>query len=130
MNGWVNEMYKIIENEQSLAEWFDSKENIEKAVLQQRDIKNHLFRSVQTLDMYYGSNRDIKKDLGGYVVIFYGNEVMEQYKSYLDEYNLREEDFEFEDIYEENTSGGKRVVFRLYLCSCDYSLLTVTVLER
>ena len=111
-------MHKIIKNKQALLEWLSDEENLVKGILLQENIRKHLQTSVEILDEYYGSERDIEKDMGGYVVVFYGKmeEVEEQSTKHLEGYHLREDDYEFEDIYETET-GGKRVVFRLYLCS-------------
>lgn len=122
-------MYKIIKNEKVLSEWLDNKENSLREALLQEKIKTHLYTAVGILDEIYGAERDIN-DMGGYIIIFYGEqeEMEEQYKSCLEEYHLQEDDFEFEDIYE-ISSGGKYAIFRLYLCSSDYSVLTVTIFK-
>ncbi len=124
-------MHKIIKNKQSLLEWLSDEENLVKEILLQGNIRKHLQTSVEILDEYYGSERDIEKDMGGYVVVFYGEpeEVEEQSGKHLEGYHLREDDYEFEDIYETET-GGKRVVFRLYLCSSDYSVLVINIYGR
>ena len=111
-------------------EWLSDEENLVKGILLQENIRKHLQTSVEILDEYYGSERDIEKDMGGYVVVFYGKmkEVEEQSTKHLEGYHLREDDYEFEDIYETGT-GGKRVVFRLYLCSSDYSLLLINIYD-
>lgn len=127
----MNGMYKIIKNEKLLSEWLGSEENTLREVLLQKRVKTHLYTAVGILDEVYGSDRDIKKDLGGYVIIFYGEqkEAERQFKSCLKEYYLKEDDFEFEDIYE-SSSGGKCIIFRLYLCSSDYSVLAVIVHDK
>ena len=124
-------MHKIIKNKQSLLEWLSDEENLVKEILLQGNIRKHLQTSVEILDEYYGSERDIEKDMGGYVVVFYGEpeEVEEQSGKHLEGYHLREDDYEFEDIYETET-GGKRVVFRLYLCCSDYSVLVINIYGR
>ena len=90
-------MYKIIKNEKLLSEWLGSEENTLREVLLQKRVKTHLYTAVGILDEVYGSDRDIKKDLGGYVIIFYGEqkEAERQFKSCLKEYYLKEDDFEF-----------------------------------
>ena len=115
-------MHKVIKNKQSLLEWLSDEENLVKEILLQGNIRKHLQTSVEILDEYYG---------GGYVVVFYGEpeEVEEQSGKHLEGYHLREDDYEFEDIYETET-GGKRVVFRLYLCSSDYSVLVINIYGR
>ena len=106
-------MHKIIKNKQALLEWLSDEENLVKGILLQENIRKHLQTSVEILDEYYGSERDIEKDMGGYVVVFYGKmkEVEEQSTKHLEGYHLREDDYEFEDGSETGT-GGKRVVFR------------------
>lgn len=123
-------MRKIIKNKQSLLEWLSDEKNMVREILLQDNIREHLQRLVETLDEYYGSERDIEKDMGGYVIVFYGGqkEVDDQSRKHLEEYHLKEDDFEFEDTYE-TERGGKRVVFRLYLCNSDYSVQVINIYD-
>lgn len=120
-------MHKVIENKACLSAWAEETPEIS-SLLEDRRIRTHLFTVVEVLDEAYGSDRDIEKDLGGFVVIFLGEseEKQKEIQDFLKKYNLNEEDYEFEDIYEDE-SGGKRVVFRLYLVSGDYAVEMVSM---
>lgn len=116
-------MYQIIKNKESLIKWLEDKENVTQKILNRKDIRNHLLTVMEVLDQNYGSNRDWEKDLGGYLIIFYGesNDIEQQAKDYLQRYQIKEDEYEFEDVYKFGI-GGKKVVFRLYLCSSDYAI--------
>ena len=78
------------------------------------------------LDTYYGADRDIVADLGGYIVILYGEscEVEKEYDGVLQQYSLQQDLYEVEEKYQD---GHGTVVIRLYLCSSDYAVAVVIV---
>lgn len=80
------------------------------------------------LDMHYGDNRDIFKDMGGYIVIIYGKptDIEKEHEEILNRHFLKKDFYEFEDMYEHE---GDTVIVRLYLCSSDYSVTTVSVVH-
>ena len=82
----------------------------------------------EQLDIYYGKNRDIFADMGGYIVIIYGEttEIEKEHEEILNRHFLKKDFYEFEDIYEHE---GETVTVRLYLCSSDYSVATVSVVH-
>ena len=118
-------MYKVIANVKELKQFENETADTlllwrnEPAVTSIKDM-------AEKLDANYGANRDIVADLGGYIVIFYGesSEVEKEYAEILKRYSLPQDLYEFEEKYQ-NEQG--EVVIRLYLCSCDYAVVIVLV---
>ena len=76
-----------------------------------------------------GENRDIFQDMGRYIVIIYGKnaETEKEHEEILNRHLLKKDFYEFEDLYEHEDNT---LIVRLYLCSSDYSVTTVSVLHR
>ncbi|MCM1064352.1 MAG: hypothetical protein NC420_07745 [Eubacterium sp.] len=116
-------MYKIIPNVKELERFAEETAdtlplwNNEQAVTRIKDMAGKL-------DDNYGADRDIEADLGGYIVIFYGesSEVEKEYDKILNQYSLPQDLYEFEEKYQD---GQGETVLRLYLCSSDYAVVTV-----
>ena len=118
-------MLKIIENVSSLKQF--EKETINELPLwgnvpAVERIKN----MAENLDAHYGADRDIVADLGGYIVILYGEscEMGKEYSDILKQYSLQQDLYEFEERYQDEQ---KMVIIRLYLCSSDYAVVVVLV---
>lgn len=77
-------------------------------------------------DWYYGADRDITADLGGYIIIPYGDaaETEREYDEVLQCFCTEKNLYEYE---EEFPNGQDVAVIRLYICSNDYAVAVVTV---
>lgn len=99
-------------------------------ILEEEEIKDNISTALQILDSYYGTNRDPEYE-GGYLVILYGEMIRqrEEYKGILEHYHLQSNEYEFEDHYQKPEYDAE-VVFRLYLCGSDYSIVIVQIIEK
>lgn len=99
-------------------------------ILEEEEIKDNISTALQILDSYYGTNRDPEYE-GGYLVILYGEMIRqrEEYKGILERYHLQSNEYEFEDHYQKPEYDAE-VVFRLYLCGSDYSIVIVQIIEK
>lgn len=116
-------MYKVIGNENGLLEW--EHETGEKLSLWQNILAvERVKEMVRQLDIHYGMQRDLQKDLGGYTVILFGDreEVDKEYRKILEHHLLLDDLFEFEEKY---MNGDETVIIRLFLCSSDYAVVIV-----
>lgn len=100
------------------------------AALKNVDVYEKVLLLIQCLNLYYGADRDLEKDLGGYVVLVYGDseEIKSTYEKILAYHHLHSDNYEFEDIFQVSECSTK-VTFRLFLCSPDYSVEIVTFEE-
>lgn len=123
---WIK-MYKIIPNKTSLLQFENETKNT-LFLWKNRPAVNNIKTMAEQLDIYYGKNRDIFADMGGYIVIIYGEttEIEKEHEEILNRHFLKKDFYEFEDIYEHE---GETVTVRLYLCSSDYSVATVSVVH-
>lgn len=87
---------------------------------------------VKIMDNYYGKDRDIAKDRGGYCVIFPPDQSLDvkEYKGILDKYHLRQGEWEYrEQLVSENVSAVW--IEELYLVDSDYGIIMFyPLLER
>ena len=87
---------------------------------------------VKIMDNYYGKDRDIAKDMGGYCVIFPPDQSLDvkEYKGILDKYHLRQGEWEYrEQLVSDNVSAVW--IEELYLVDSDYGIiLFYPLLER
>lgn len=99
-------------------------------ILEEEEIKDNISTALQILDSCYGTNRDSEYE-GGYLVILYGEMIRqrEEYKGILEHYHLQSNEYEFEDHYQKPEYDAE-VVFRLYLCGSDYSIVIVQIIEK
>lgn len=116
-------MYQIIANQRALQVWMQSVAKRTDVLEKHLGIKKELQQVVACLDRDYGSERDLQCDLGGYVVILYGNakEIKKHYEGILKYHHLKEEEYEYEERCGK-FECQEDVVFRLYLCSSDYAV--------
>lgn len=123
-------MYQVIENEQTLKEWLEQSTFQTEVLKASPIILKRLSEAVKTLDEYYGADRDLEKDMGGYTVIIYGTEkeMAESHKRLLGYHHLNDEEYEYEEAYRAEQFGVK-VIFRLYLCSSDYAIEEMIVIK-
>lgn len=99
-------------------------------ILQEEEIKDNVSTALQILDSCYGRNRDPDHE-GGYLAFLYGEikHQQEEYKDILERYHLQSNEYEFEDHYQKPEYDAE-VVFRLYLCGSDYSIVIVQIIEK
>lgn len=116
-------MYKIISNEASLLQW-ESETGNRLRLWSNVSAMNRIREMVRELDNCYGSDRDIQADLGGYIVVIYGeqNQVTKDFNHILKNHSLQENLYESEETY---TGEQDKLTIRLYLCSNDYAVVTV-----
>ena len=76
----------------------------------------------------YGEERDLEKDLGGYLILVWGNkrEQKKVFQRILEYHKLRSEEYEYMDKIKMSECSTV-VTFRLFLCSSDYAIEIVTV---
>ena len=82
-----------------------------------------IHKAVDMLDKYYGMDRDVDKDDGGYVFLIlpeHGEKLELLYLEVLERYRLNVEDAEYKDIIYDN--GFIQWHSDLYLASNDYCL--------
>lgn len=116
-------MYKVIGNEDALLEWeHETKDKL--SLWQNVSAVERIRDMVRRLDIHYGSQRNLEKDLGGYTIILFGEqeEVDKEYRKILEHHLLLEDLYEFEEKYE---NGDEVVDIRLFLCSSDYAVVIV-----
>lgn len=118
-------MYKIIANVDALKH-FQEKTRHTLSLWENTHAVAGIKEIVEQTDIYYGADRDIFADMGGYLIIFYGDstEIEKEYHGFLKHYYIEKDLYEFENTYQ---NGPEKVVIRLYICSNDYALAVVTV---
>ena len=80
-----------------------------------------LYDKVALLDEYYGSARNLQKDLGGYCVVFPTIEdCTESYQTVLDKHYIQKELYEYR---KEHTDGDCCWIEELYMISSDYGIV-------
>lgn len=99
------------------------------AALAKREIFERLRADIECLNSFYGEERSLMSDLGGYVVVLWGKreEVALHYKKILEYHNLNMEEYEYEDKMILPERDDITVTFRLFLCSSDYAVEIVSV---
>lgn len=123
-------MIKIVDTEKTLNEWL---KHVPKQVEGQPFLQlaeTRLRADMRVLDDCYGKNRNLEKDLGGYMVILYGNqeEIKTEYKELLEHHNLEEQNYEYED--NQKLDDYLTVSIQLFLCSSDYAVEIVIIKEN
>lgn len=122
-------MYQVIKNEEDLKSWLRSNED--SVINTHLGAKKAILDGVRLFDTYYGENRDLRADLGGFTILLFGDdfETGKHFRNIMEYFKLNADEYEYEDKYFE-PKRSTEVTFRLYLCSSDYSILIVTVKER
>lgn len=118
-------MYKIIPNADALKQFQEETENTI-SLWKSTQAVERVREMAEQIDSCYGAERDIAADLGGYIIILYGDsdEVAKEYDSTLQGYCMEKDLYEFEEEYQ---NGQDIVMIRLYICSNDYAVVIVTV---
>lgn len=126
-------MYKVIKNKEDLEDWLKVLPTEVRVINSHFGVKNSVERIVATLDTAYGENRRIDADLGGFVIVLFGEEteVLKHEQNVLKYFKLNADEYEYEDMYEQKEPEcTMEVTFRLYLCSSDYAVQMVKVLKK
>lgn len=123
-------MKKIIGTENELERWL---KHLPRQIAGQPFLElaqTRLRADMRVLDDCYGENRNLETDLGGYMVILYGNqeEVKTEYKKTLEHHNLNEQNFEYED--NQRLDENLTVSIQLFLCSSDYAVEFIIIKEN
>lgn len=121
-------MYKVLGNIERLHTVSKELPQDVQNILSEHAVDTLLKSALATLEFFYGAERHLEKDLGGYVIIFYGEEteISEEYSKLLQYHHLKQDEFEYEDTYLQPKNSAT-VTFRLYQCSSDYSVVTVEI---
>lgn len=124
-------MKRILKNADDLKSWEKQLPPAVEKALENIPLKSRLMSLVETLDKYYGKDRDLERDLGGYCVVLYGRteEVLLDREKILNRYHLSSEDYELEDVYE-YPERNMTVCFQLFLCSSDYGIEIMMIMEQ
>lgn len=80
-------------------------------------------QQLETLEKYYGADRDMDADLGGYVVLFpfmCKNEQTE-HKNILERYHASDDEYEYRNII--LAENNHKWIEELYVLSSDYSIV-------
>lgn len=126
-------MYHVIKNQKDLDAWMQQIPDKASVIQKHKGIKNALKEAVATLDRCYGEDRRIDADLGGFTVVLYGSksEVAEHFQKIVRYFHLNETEYEYRETFEHNGSERTEcVTFWLFLCSSDYAVQIVTILEK
>jgi len=118
---------KIITQEKDIEELV-KQENVFTDTLNDPIIFNRVVADVECLNQMYGYERDLEKDLGGYLILIWGDnkEINKTVKGVLSYHHLREDEYEYKDIIVKPECSVS-VTFRLFLCSSDYAVELVTI---
>lgn len=122
-------MYSIVLNQEKLNQLQKSCSILE--VLNDEKVFKRLRADVECLNEAYGADRDLRADLGGFVVVIWGgrSEVQNEVEKVLTHHKLYSDEYEYMDKIILPERDDITVTFRLYLCSSDYAVEIVTIEE-
>lgn len=122
-------MYRVIRDVGDLNQLRDGV-SILSRVLDDEKIYSRVSKDVECLNVAYGKNRDLIADLGGYVIVLWGNvkETEETYGEILQYHNLNDNEAEYVDEIR-MPERDITVTFRLFLCSSDYAVEVIHIQE-
>lgn len=115
-------MYRVLKNAKDFQQTIKSFEQLN--VLKERKITDRVIAELNCLNEMYGEERDLEKDLGGYLVLVWGNKVEREkvFQRILEYHKLRAEEYEYMDRIKVSECSAV-VTFRLFLCSSDYAIV-------
>ena len=81
---------------------------------------------IETLELYYGSDRDPEADMGGYVVLFpsMSQHEMRERRNILEKYHVKENEYEYQDVI--LTEGGQKWMEELYMVGADFGIIILS----
>ena len=123
-------MYKVIRRPAELQDLMKCCTVLYKA-LSNANIYDRISFEVASLNEAYGEQRNLLSDLGGYVIVLWGEneEIENDYKNILKYHKLNRDEYEYFDKVVLPERDNIEVAFRLFLCSSDYAVEVVTVKE-
>lgn len=118
-------MYKVLKNTKDFQKTIKSFEQLN--VLKENNITDRIITELNCLNEMYGEERDLEKDLGGYLILVWGNkrEQKKVFKRILEYHKLRPEEYEYMDKIK--VSECSTITFRLFLCSSDYAVEIIII---
>lgn len=87
-------------------------------------VRDTLADRVKIMDNYYGKDRDIDADMGGYCIIFPSNQLfdMKEYSRILEKYHLQQGEWEYREQIASNDVSDVWIE-ELYLVDSDYGII-------
>lgn len=118
-------MYGVLKNAKDFQQTIKSFEQLN--VLKENKITDRIIAELNCLNEMYGEERDLEKDLGGYLILVWGNkrEQKKVFQRILEYHKLRSEEYEYMDKIK--VSECSTITFRLFLCSSDYAVEIITI---
>ena len=86
-------------------------------------VKTEILDVIKTLNQYYGEDRDVEEDLGGYLAVFPEAYQKADYEALLSRYHLRGQEPEYADFLCKN--GRVLWIEEVFLCGSDYHLIII-----
>lgn len=118
-------MYRVLKNAKDFQQTIKSFEPLN--VLKENKITDRIIAELNCLNEMYREERDLEKDLGGYLILVWGNkrEQKKVFQRILEYHKLRSEEYEYMDKIK--VSECSTITFRLFLCSSDYAVEIITI---
>lgn len=118
-------MYRVLRRVEDFQQTIKSFEQL--TVLKENKITGRIIAELNYLNGMYGEERDLEKDLGGYLILVWGNEKEQEevFQKILEYHRLRSEEYEYMDKIK--VSECSTITFRLFLCSSDYAVEIITI---
>lgn len=118
-------MYRVLKNAKDFQQTIKSFEQLN--VLKENKITDRIIVELNCLNEMYGEERDLEKDLGGYLILVWGNkrEQKKVFQRILEYHKLRSEEYEYMDKI--TVSECSTITFWLFLCSSDYAVEIITI---
>ena len=86
-------------------------------------VKAEILDVMKTLNQYYGEDRDVDGDLGGYLAVFPEPYQKADYEALLDRYHLSRQEPEYAEFL--CKKGRVLWIEELFLCGSDYHLIVI-----
>lgn len=118
-------MYRVLKNAKDFQQTIKSFEQLN--VLKENKITDRIIVELNCLNEMYGEERDLEKDLGGYLILVWGNKRKQKkvFQRILEYHKLRSEEYEYMDKIK--VSECSTITFWLFLCSSDYAVEIITI---
>lgn len=118
-------MYRVLKNAKDFQQTIKSFEQLN--VLKENKITDRIIVELNCLNEMYGEERDLEKDLGGYLILVWGNKRKQKkvFQRILEYHKLRSEEYEYMDKIK--VSECSTITFWLFLCSSDYAVEIIII---
>lgn len=119
-------MYRVLKNAKDLQQTIKTFKQL--SVLEESKITGRITVELNCLNEMYGEERDLEKDLGGYLILVWGNKREQEkvFQKILEYHKLRSEEYECMDKIKVS-EWSMMITFRLFLCSSDYAVEIITI---